>query len=102
MNSIKENLIARETWALSKNNDDIFIREFLYSKISPKNARRVLATVFPNGSACDRIKEKMNNKNSTSQEEYESILNEIGKEVYQKALESGNVDNHFSYSFLIK
>lgn len=102
MNSTKKNLIARETGALSKNNNDIFIREFLYNKISPKNARRVLSTVFPNGSACNRIKEKMNDRNSTSKEEYESILNEIGEEVYQKALESGNVDNHFSYSFLIK
>ena len=44
-----------ELWAFSTTAGDSIIRDELYSKIGPKDARKLLARIFPNGSASDLI-----------------------------------------------
>ena len=48
-----------ELWALSTTADDVQVRTALYHSIGPKEARRVLANVFPSGSAMQYISDKL-------------------------------------------
>lgn len=78
-----------ELWAFSTHADDAFIRNNLYKRMRPKNARRALATLFPSGSAKNAVKERMTEDALGSQEEQESILAELAEEIYQKAVSMG-------------
>ena len=48
-----------ELWAFNTTSEDAYIRNALYSKISPKHARQVLAKVFPSGSAASAVVERL-------------------------------------------
>lgn len=48
-----------ELWALSTTAEDVNIRNQLYRKIGPTEARRVLATLFPSGTATKYIADKL-------------------------------------------
>lgn len=47
-----------ELWALNTTPDDVFVRNQLYQRIGPKNARALLASVFPGGSAVKFLEER--------------------------------------------
>jgi intracellular multiplication protein IcmB len=48
-----------ELWALTTTAEDVNIRNQLYRKIGPAEARRVLATLFPSGSATKYLSDKL-------------------------------------------
>ena len=48
-----------ELWAFTTTAEDVNIRNQLYRKIGPKEARRILATLFPAGTATRYLSEKM-------------------------------------------
>jgi intracellular multiplication protein IcmB len=48
-----------ELWALTTTAEDVNIRNRLYRKIGPTEARRILATLFPSGSATKYLSDKL-------------------------------------------
>lgn len=46
-----------ELWALNTTADDVYIRNYLYKKIGPREARKLLAQQFPGGSAVKMLEE---------------------------------------------
>ncbi len=48
-----------ELWSFSTTSEDANLRNQLYRKIGPREARRVLATLFPSGSAAKLIEERL-------------------------------------------
>lgn len=50
-----------ELWAFSTTVEDAMIRNRLYKRIGPAEARRVLATLFPAGSVAKLVEERLNN-----------------------------------------
>lgn len=48
-----------ELWAFSTTSEDVILRNKLYRKINPIEARRILATLFPSGSAAKAIEERL-------------------------------------------
>ena len=54
-----------ELWALSTTAEDVQVREALYHSIGPKEARRVLANVFPSGTAMKYISDKFDEVKQT-------------------------------------
>jgi intracellular multiplication protein IcmB len=47
-----------ELWALNTTAEDVFLRNQLYKKIGPKDARRMLASMFPTGTAAKAIEDR--------------------------------------------
>jgi intracellular multiplication protein IcmB len=50
-----------ELWAFSTTAEDALVRNQLYRHLGPSEARRFLATLFPNGSVAKEIAERLNN-----------------------------------------
>lgn len=88
-----------ELWAFSTTVEDASIRNRLYSRIGPAEARRVLATLFPSGSVAKLVEEKLNNLKkeqgglitdvsnlSVVEELVEQIISEYKKNPYFKML----------------
>jgi intracellular multiplication protein IcmB len=48
-----------ELWALSTTATDVNIRNRLYRKLGPREARRVLANIFPSGSAAKLVENRL-------------------------------------------
>jgi len=48
-----------ELWAFNTTADDVKIRNSLYRKIGPKEARRVLSNIFPDGTASKTIEKRL-------------------------------------------
>lgn len=48
-----------ELWAFSTTAEDAFVRNQLYRRLGPAEARRVLAAIFPNGSVTKEIEERL-------------------------------------------
>lgn len=48
-----------ELWAFSTTAEDVNVRNQLYRKIGPREARRVLATIFPSGSAAKAVEDRL-------------------------------------------
>ena len=49
-----------ELWAFSTTSEDAMVRNALYRKIGPSEARRFLASLFPRGSVTKEISERLN------------------------------------------
>ncbi len=49
-----------ELWSFSTTVEDTIVRNQLYKRIGPKEARRVLATLFPSGSIAKLVEERLN------------------------------------------
>jgi intracellular multiplication protein IcmB len=47
-----------ELWALNTTASDVHVRNILYRKIGPKNARKLLASRFPSGSAAGVLEDR--------------------------------------------
>jgi intracellular multiplication protein IcmB len=50
-----------ELWSFSTTVEDALVRNKLYKRIGPKEARRVLGTIFPSGSVAKLVEERLNN-----------------------------------------
>jgi len=70
-----------ELWALSTSAEDVYIRNFLYQKIGPRNARQLLAQQFPSGSATKAIEALY-----AGFKEETGFLDDTGKESVMKQL----------------
>ncbi len=87
-----------ELWAFSTTAEDAQLRNALYKRIGPAESRRVLAAIFPSGSAAKYIQNRMNalkeeqglikeaDNESMVQELLESILNAYTKDPNFKSL----------------
>lgn len=47
-----------ELWALSTTSEDVVIRKALYERLGPRNARKLLASAFPSGTATKLLEER--------------------------------------------
>ncbi|MDB6095917.1 MAG: icmB [Francisellaceae bacterium] len=75
-----------ELWAFNTTAEDARIRNALYDKIGAKEARRLLAMLYPSGSAARVVEERLNkakNEGSGMLEESTSIIDEIIEEILQ-------------------
>ncbi len=63
-----------ELWALNTTADDVYIRNQLYQRVGPKNARALLASVFPQGSATKVLEEQY-----TQYKDAGNLMDESGK-----------------------
>lgn len=68
-----------ELWAFSTTAQDARIRNELYERIGPKNARRVLAHMFPGGSAASLIEHRLLAMKDSGELDAESGKNVINK-----------------------
>lgn len=70
-----------ELWALTTTSDDVSIRDRLYHLIGPSEARRLLANVFPSGSASSFIEKRFIRlreiSGSLNQEQRQSIIEQV-------------------------
>lgn len=70
-----------ELWALSTTTDDVTVRNRLYHTLGPKEARRLLANVFPSGSCAKFIEERVSYVRQTqgniSDERRSSIVEQV-------------------------
>lgn len=77
-----------ELWAFSTTVEDAMVRNALYSMIGPQEARRVLATLFPNGTVTKLIEKRLNALREANglitlddnSSEVEKLVNEIMRE----------------------
>lgn len=80
-----------ELWALSTSSEDVYIRNFLYQKIGPRPARKLLAQHFPGGSATKAIEELYANFKEES-----GFLDDTGKESVMKSLLDDLLRQHYA------
>lgn len=77
-----------ELWAFTTTAEDSNIRNQLYQKIGPAEARRVLANIFPNGTATKFIEHRLatiKEKGGLVDDEVKfSVLDQLVKEILQK------------------
>lgn len=74
-----------ELWAFSTTAEDANIRNQLYRKIGPREARRVLANVFPSGSAATLVEERLSDLKETAafidEETKGSVIDKLVEEI---------------------
>ncbi len=74
-----------ELWAFSTTAEDANVRNQLYRKIGPKEARRILATLFPSGSALKVIENRLSDlkqkKHMIDEEARLGVVDELVKEI---------------------
>jgi intracellular multiplication protein IcmB len=75
-----------ELWAFSTTVEDANIRNQLYKRIGPAEARRVLATLFPSGSIAKLVEEKLNTLKEVQGLISESANLSIVEELVEKIL----------------
>lgn len=77
-----------ELWALSTTAEDVAIRRELYERLGPQNARRLLATVFPSGTATKLLEERYarqgNGTDFLDDSKKESVIRELVEELVQQ------------------
>ncbi len=77
-----------ELWAFTTTAEDVQIRSRLYNIIGPKEARRVLANIFPGGSATKYLVSKLNEaktkKGIIDEEQKSSMVNKVAEEILEE------------------
>lgn len=73
-----------ELWAFSTTVEDADIRNKLYKKLGPAEARRVLATLFPNGSITKLVEQRLN---ALREEQQGIITDEVKLGIVDQLLE---------------
>jgi intracellular multiplication protein IcmB len=77
-----------ELWALSTTAEDVVIRKALYERLGPRNARQLLAGVFPSGTATKLLEERYvqyeYGDNLMDDERKEGALNQLIDELVQR------------------
>ncbi|HEV2613408.1 MAG TPA: type IV secretion protein IcmB [Gammaproteobacteria bacterium] len=56
-----------ELWSFSTTVEDALLRNQLYKRIGPKEARRILSTLFPSGSVTKLVEQRLNNMKEKQQ-----------------------------------
>lgn len=78
-----------ELWAFNTTAEDARIRNALYQKIGAKEARTMLAMLYPNGSAAKMVEERLLQKRATGgktdfvEEDAGGVINEIVEEIME-------------------
>jgi intracellular multiplication protein IcmB len=74
-----------ELWAFSTTSEDATIRNQLYQRIGPTQARRVLAALFPNGTVAKTLERRLNNmreeKGLISDDERVGVVEQLLQEI---------------------
>ncbi len=79
-----------ELWAFNTTSEDAFIRNELYKTLGPQKTRKLLAKLFPGGSAASVVAQRLENRKGSSsisglisdpEKEKGSILDEMVKEI---------------------
>jgi intracellular multiplication protein IcmB len=88
-----------ELWAFTTTAEDVNIRNQLYRRLGPAEARRVLATIFPAGSATKYLTDKlMSIKQETGfidEEARMSVINQLIKDIMDKYTSDPNFKHLF-------
>ncbi len=83
-----------ELWAFSTTADDANIRNKLYRAINPAESRRVLARLFPAGSASRLVEERMNeikeDPGFIAEEANDSVIDQIVEEILDEYAKNPN------------
>jgi intracellular multiplication protein IcmB len=83
-----------ELWAFTTTAEDVNIRNQLYRKIGPAEARRVLATLFPGGSATkylsDKITEIRQETGFIDEEARLGVINQLIKDIMDRYMADPN------------
>ena len=77
-----------ELWAFSSSAEDVAIRKRLYERLGPAQARRMLASAFPGGSARNEIKRRVNARSDAGDTEGANafvVIEEIVEEMVDAA-----------------
>ena len=77
-----------ELWAFSSSAEDVAIRKRLYERLGPAQARRMLASAFPGGSARNEIKRRVNARSDAGDTEGANafvVIEEIVEEMVAAA-----------------
>ncbi len=84
-----------ELWAFSTTSEDVLVRTVLYESLGPIEARRVLANIFPSGSASKYIHDKLNKHSEgtgvISDDEKNSIVTSVIESILKAYQENPNV-----------
>ena len=74
-----------EIWALSTTSEDYLLRNYLYKRLGPKETRRVLARIFPTGSAAKFLLKRAQRSQEEGQEldesEKQSMVEDLANEI---------------------
>jgi intracellular multiplication protein IcmB len=83
-----------ELWAFSTTAEDVNIRNQLYRKIGPAEARRVLANLFPSGSAtkylADRLADLKKETGFIDEEMKGGVIDQLLKDIMDRYAENPN------------
>ena len=81
-----------ELWALTTTSEDVNLRNQLYRRIGPAATRRVLATLFPGGTATkyisDKLAELKQEAGFIDEEVKTGVLSQLIKEILDKYTEN--------------
>jgi intracellular multiplication protein IcmB len=70
-----------ELWGFSTTNEDAFVRDELYKRLGPTEARRFLATLYPGGSVLDEIERRKQQMSQSvmlnSQDNDDGVIQEL-------------------------
>ena len=84
-----------ELWAFTTTAEDVQIRNRLYKVIGPKEARKVLANLFPGGSATKYLANKLNEVKVKSgiidEEQRSSMVNQVADKILDEYKKNPNV-----------
>ncbi|OGT63695.1 MAG: type IV secretion protein IcmB [Gammaproteobacteria bacterium RIFCSPHIGHO2_12_FULL_45_9] len=80
-----------ELWALNTSAEDVYIRNILYQKVGPRDARKLLAQQFPNGSALKTLEEMFANFKKDA-----GFLDDEGKEGVIRQLIDDLLRQHYA------
>lgn len=86
-----------EIWALSTTTEDYLLRNYLYKRLGPKETRRVLARIFPSGSAAKfllkRAERSQEDGDVIDESKKESIVVELAEEIIDQYRKNQNFSN---------
>ena len=76
-----------ELWAFSTTAEDAAVRNRLYRHLGPAEARRLLATLFPNGSVAREIEERLSNLKEEGglieEESKDSVIDQLVRDILE-------------------
>ncbi|HLF66623.1 MAG TPA: type IV secretion protein IcmB, partial [Gammaproteobacteria bacterium] len=76
-----------ELWAFSTTAEDAYVRNALYDRIGPSAARKILASLYPNGSVAQVVERRlleMRDAGELSDETSHNVLQTIIQEILQQ------------------
>lgn len=80
-----------ELWALNTTAEDVFLRNQLYKKIGPRDARRILASMFPTGTATKVLEDRY-----ASYKEDGQIMDDEAKQSVMQSLVQEILDTYYA------